>query len=232
MFRWGCSDPARIRYIPVTKNGTSRPEKPRKSVPPMSRCIHVYPFVARNHGGIPFSGVCPFYFILFLCTFLVGLACDHGNSFLCLEEEEREEVLDGGHNGFNAKTTTTTTTICYPETSLATNCIWTLYPSVCRSVGLILHLGLGANLSVAATIARSVPHASASAQELRDFSWYLDFSRGYKGHDLLTSSKSIELYLYYQYFRKQALVISLLFAFVYFLLVFRKNLNACKPCNY
>ena len=24
----------------------------------MSRCIHVYPFVARNHGGIPFSGVC------------------------------------------------------------------------------------------------------------------------------------------------------------------------------
>ena len=25
----------------------------------MSRCIHVYPFVARNHGGIPFSGVCP-----------------------------------------------------------------------------------------------------------------------------------------------------------------------------
>ena len=28
----------------------------------MSRCIQVYPFVARNHGGIPFSGVCPFYF--------------------------------------------------------------------------------------------------------------------------------------------------------------------------
>ena len=25
----------------------------------MSRCFHVYPFVARNHGGIPFSGVCP-----------------------------------------------------------------------------------------------------------------------------------------------------------------------------
>ena len=25
----------------------------------MSRRIHVYPFVARNHGGIPFSGVCP-----------------------------------------------------------------------------------------------------------------------------------------------------------------------------
>ena len=23
----------------------------------MSRCIHVYSFVARNHGGIPFSGV-------------------------------------------------------------------------------------------------------------------------------------------------------------------------------
>ena len=29
----------------------------------MSRCIHVYPFVARNHGGAPFSGVCPFFFI-------------------------------------------------------------------------------------------------------------------------------------------------------------------------
>ena len=25
----------------------------------MSRCIHVYPFVGRNRGGIPFSGVCP-----------------------------------------------------------------------------------------------------------------------------------------------------------------------------
>ena len=25
----------------------------------MLRCIHAYPFVARNHGGIPFSGVCP-----------------------------------------------------------------------------------------------------------------------------------------------------------------------------
>ena len=25
----------------------------------MSRCIHVCPFVARNYGGIPFSGVCP-----------------------------------------------------------------------------------------------------------------------------------------------------------------------------
>ena len=28
----------------------------------MSRCIHVYPFVAWNHGGIPFSGVCPYIF--------------------------------------------------------------------------------------------------------------------------------------------------------------------------
>ena len=34
MFRWGCSDPSRIRHTPMTKNGTSRPEKPRKSVPP------------------------------------------------------------------------------------------------------------------------------------------------------------------------------------------------------
>ena len=30
----------------------------------MSRCIHVYPFVARNHGGIPFSGVCPLFYSL------------------------------------------------------------------------------------------------------------------------------------------------------------------------
>ena len=27
----------------------------------MSRCIDVYSFVARNHGGIPFSGVCPMF---------------------------------------------------------------------------------------------------------------------------------------------------------------------------
>ena len=31
----------------------------------MSRCVHVYSFVARNHGGIPFSGVCPFFNHLF-----------------------------------------------------------------------------------------------------------------------------------------------------------------------
>ena len=30
----------------------------------MSGCIHVYPFVARNHGGIPFSGDCSFFFSL------------------------------------------------------------------------------------------------------------------------------------------------------------------------
>ena len=34
MFRWGCSDPARIRYTPMTKNGTTRPENPRNSVLP------------------------------------------------------------------------------------------------------------------------------------------------------------------------------------------------------
>ena len=34
MFRWGCSDPARIRYTPMPKNDTSRPEKPRNSVLP------------------------------------------------------------------------------------------------------------------------------------------------------------------------------------------------------
>ena len=47
--------------------------------------------------------------------------------------------------------------ICYPETSLATNCTWTLYPTVCRSVGLILNRVLGANLSFAAKVAQSVP---------------------------------------------------------------------------
>ena len=34
MFRWGCSDPARIRNTLMAKNGTSRPEKPRNSVLP------------------------------------------------------------------------------------------------------------------------------------------------------------------------------------------------------
>ena len=34
MFRWRCSDSARIRYTPMTKNGTSRPEKPRNGVLP------------------------------------------------------------------------------------------------------------------------------------------------------------------------------------------------------
>ena len=28
----------------------------------MSSCFHVYSFLARNHGGIPFSGVCPFFY--------------------------------------------------------------------------------------------------------------------------------------------------------------------------
>ena len=39
----------------------------------MSRYIHMYPFVARNHGGIPFSGVCFFilFFIFLRSSFLV-----------------------------------------------------------------------------------------------------------------------------------------------------------------
>ena len=42
----------------------------------MSRCIHVYSFVARNHGGIPFSGVCPIFFIQYhLCTFTFFSDC-------------------------------------------------------------------------------------------------------------------------------------------------------------
>ena len=49
----------------------------------MSRCIHVYSFVARNYGGIPFSGVCPLFYVT---VPYFGLACDHGNSYLCLEE--------------------------------------------------------------------------------------------------------------------------------------------------
>ena len=38
-----------------------------------------------------------------------GLACDHGNSFLCLEEYEREGYWIEVRTVFNVKTTTTTT---------------------------------------------------------------------------------------------------------------------------
>ena len=46
-----------------------------------------------------------FYFILFFCT-LIGLACDHGNSFLCLEEK-KDKVLYWieVRTVFNVKTT-------------------------------------------------------------------------------------------------------------------------------
>ena len=51
-----------------------------------------------------------FYFILFYFSVpYFGLACDHGNSFLCLEEQEREGTIEV-RTVFNVKTTTTTTT--------------------------------------------------------------------------------------------------------------------------
>ena len=37
----------------------------------------------------------------------IGLACDHGNSFLCLEEQEREGYWIEVRTVFNVKTTTT-----------------------------------------------------------------------------------------------------------------------------
>ena len=48
----------------------------------MSRCIHVYPFVARNHGGIiPFSGVSLFFKIEALnLTFSTTLTIRLGDS--------------------------------------------------------------------------------------------------------------------------------------------------------
>ena len=42
-------------------------------------------------------------------TTYFGLACDHGNSFLCLEELEREGYWKEVRTVFNVKTTTTTT---------------------------------------------------------------------------------------------------------------------------
>ena len=51
-----------------------------------------------------------FYFIVIFLYFIVGLACDHGNSFLCLEEKEREGYWIEVRTLFNAKTATTTTT--------------------------------------------------------------------------------------------------------------------------
>ena len=44
-------------------------------VPFFVMCIHVYPFVARNHGGIPFSGVCPIVKVMYgwdLIRYLYG----------------------------------------------------------------------------------------------------------------------------------------------------------------
>ena len=51
-----------------------------------------------------FSGSFLFYF----SVPYFGLACDHGNSFLCLEEEEREGYWIDVRTVFNVKITTTT----------------------------------------------------------------------------------------------------------------------------
>ena len=51
-----------------------------------------------------------FYFYRYFSVPYFGLACDHGNSFLCLEELEREGYWIEVRTVFNVKTTTTTTT--------------------------------------------------------------------------------------------------------------------------
>ena len=48
-----------------------------------------------------------FYFYRYFSVPYFGLACDHGNSFLCLEEEEREGYWIEVRTVFNVKTTTT-----------------------------------------------------------------------------------------------------------------------------
>ena len=63
---------------------------------------------------ICFSQVLDFLWVFFILFYFpvpyFGLACDHGNSFLCLEEEEREGYWIEVRTVFNVKTTTTTTT--------------------------------------------------------------------------------------------------------------------------
>ena len=52
-----------------------------------------------------------FYFYRIFLYLILGLACDHGNSFLCLEEEEREGYWIAVRTVLNVKTTTTTGSI-------------------------------------------------------------------------------------------------------------------------
>ena len=47
-----------------------------------------------------------FFIVIFLYLMYFELACDHGNSFLCLEEEEREGYWIEVRTVFNVKTTT------------------------------------------------------------------------------------------------------------------------------
>ena len=62
---------------------------------------------------ICFSQVLDFLWVFFILFYFpvpyFGLACDHGNSFLCLEEYEREGYWIEVRTVFNVKTTTTTT---------------------------------------------------------------------------------------------------------------------------
>ena len=61
-----------------------------------------------------FSQVLDFLWVFFILFYFsvpyFGLACDHGNSFLCLEEKGREGYWIEVRTVFNVKTTTTTTT--------------------------------------------------------------------------------------------------------------------------
>ena len=61
---------------------------------------------------ICFSQVLDFLWVFFILFYFsvpyFGLACDHGNSFLCLEEQEREGYWIEVRTVFNVKTTTTT----------------------------------------------------------------------------------------------------------------------------
>ena len=43
------------------------------------------------------------FFFSFLCTLLWVIACDHGNSFLYLEEYKKERIMDRDQNGFQCE---------------------------------------------------------------------------------------------------------------------------------
>ena len=65
-----------------------------------------------------------FYFYRIFLYLIFGLACDHGNSFLCLEEYEREGYWIEVRTVFDVKTiTTTATTPSYPRTPRTTRLV-------------------------------------------------------------------------------------------------------------